>query len=488
MYSPARRAYAALFIAVAGAGRADAQLISPRTVPVFQDEQFQLYPSSRPGLGGVHIALDDTLGDVFVNPAKAVRLRGTTVAAAPYGHDISGERGGGRTLPIAVLFGAEEWGGAVLGAIQQTNRAGPVWNRSTSERTATNQYLTASVSRRVADGISIGASAFHADLSAVDGVDLLYAGSDRIDQSGNVNDFRVGALKEWQPGHAAELLFVRSSTRMRHDVRFTTWRWDTTLKQSKQLVRQDVNLDETDVTGVHAQYMLPVGTEGWKLGFLGTLNYFDHPKIPNYVLQNLPRDPGATKAYNVGLGAARDAGPLTLAADVVMEPITSNTFADMSTDVKRADGTLIRAGEKTVENHFTFRNSRAALGVGRRFVVDTATGSVVIVTFGLSMYAISYDLLQTNNITRTLRLQHENWVESGPTFGVRVHTRDVDVSYAFRTTCGSGNCDTNPGVVVFPPFASAPATGGIIAAPASPLFLQSGRETSHHLTISVPFR
>ncbi|HEX9484997.1 MAG TPA: hypothetical protein VF929_10470 [Gemmatimonadaceae bacterium] len=486
MYSPARRACIALFIAVAGVGRADAQLISPRTVPVFQDEQFQLYPSSRPGLGSVRIALDDTLGDVFVNPAKAIRLRGTMAVAAPYGHAISGDRGGGRTLPVTVLFGTEDWGGAVLGAIQQTDRAGPVWNRSTSERTATNQYLTASISRRFSDGTSLGASAFHADLSAVDGVDLLYAGSDRIDQSGNLNDFRMGALKEWQPGHAAELLVVRSSTRMRHDVHFTTWVWDSSARQSRQRTRQDINLDETDVTGLHAQYMLPVGTEGWRLGFLGILNYFDHPKIPNYVLQNLPRDPGSTRAYNVGLGASRNAGPLTVAADVVMEPITSNTFADMTTDVKRADGTVIPAGEKTVENHFTFHNSRAALGVGWRAVVDSAAGTSVALNFGLSMYAISYDLLQTNNITRTLRAQHENWVESGPTLGIRFHMRDVDVSYAFRATCGTGSCDIVQQDRVF--VTSAPAPSGIIAAPASPLFLQSGRETSHHLTVSVPFR
>ena len=28
-----------------------AQLVTPRTIPVMQDEQFELYPTSRPGLG-----------------------------------------------------------------------------------------------------------------------------------------------------------------------------------------------------------------------------------------------------------------------------------------------------------------------------------------------------------------------------------------------------------------------------------------------------
>src|SRR5260221_13679205 len=104
----------------------------------------------------------------------------------------------------------------------------------------------------------------------------------------------------------------------------------------------------------------------------------------------------------------------------------------MTANVKRADGTGIPAGEKTVENRFTFRNSRAALGVGWRAVVDSAPGTSVSLNFGLSMYAISYDLLQTNNITRTLRAQHENWVKSGPTLGIRFHMRDAAVSSALR--------------------------------------------------------
>ena len=79
---------------------AAAQLVTPRTVPVMQDEQFEIYPSSRPGLAGISIAIDDTLADPFTNPAKATRLKGFTLSTAPYSHSISGNRGGGRTLPI----------------------------------------------------------------------------------------------------------------------------------------------------------------------------------------------------------------------------------------------------------------------------------------------------------------------------------------------------------------------------------------------------
>ena len=103
------------------------------------------------------------------------------------------------------------------------------------------------------------------------------------------------------------------------------------------------------------------------------------------------------------------------------------------------------------------------------------------------MYAISYDLRQTSNITRTVRTQQEHWLEKGPTFGMRYRTHDIELAYAYRATCGSQGCDFPPNDVRFALDAT-PAAGGIIAAPSSPLFFQGGSETSHHLTISVPIR
>ena len=483
----ATRLAAVLALALA-ASPAPAQLVTPRTVPVFQDEQFEIYPSSRPGFAGVFIALDDTLNDPFVNPAKGTRLRGLTITTAPYSHGISGNRGGGRTLPIGFLAGSGAWSGTLLGAMQQLDRAGPTWNRPSSERTATNQYVTGSLSRRLDNGLSVGIGAFRADLAAVDGVDLLYAGSDRIDQSGSLTDLRLGAVKEWEPGHVLELVLVRNRTSMRHDVQFSTTVWNNVLRVSNTTRRQEVNLDQTNIWGAHTEYTRPVGTEGWRIGALATANLLDHPKIPNYVLQNLPRDPGTTRAFNLGLGAARMTGPFTFGVDVVLEPMTADTYADAATNVTRTDGSVIPAGQKTVENHFRFRNSKARIGIGRSWRADSASQSTVAVNVGLAMYAISYDLRQTNNIARTTRNQHENWVESGPTFGVRFRSRDIEASYAFRSSCANEGCDLPGGGDRVRFDAATPSTGGIIAAPSSPLFFNGGSETSHHFTISVPIR
>jgi hypothetical protein len=466
-----------------------AQLVTPRTVPVMQDEQFEIYPSSRPGLAGISIAIDDTLADPFTNPAKATRLTGFTLTTAPYSHSISGNRGGGRTLPIGFLVRSGSWAAAGVGAMQQIDRAGPTWNRPTSEQTATNQYFSGSIARSfAAHSISVGASATHANLAAVDGVDLLYAGSDRIDQSGSFNDVRLGATKEWEAGHVFELMVLRNTTDMRHDVHFNTGVFDPILRTWMSTSRTDVNLDQTNIWGVHSEYVQPVGIEGWHVGILGTANHLSHPKIPNYVLQNLPRDPGTTNAFNVGLGAARETGSFTLGADLIIEPMTSNTWADAASITTRPDGTTIAAGDKTVENHFQFHNTKARLGVGHTWGADTSEHGAFTVNFGLAMYAISYDLTQTNNILRTQRTQHENWVEAGPSLGMRYRSHDVELSYAFRANCGNEGCGMFASYDATFANQSVPLSSSIIAAPSGPLRLQEGGETSHHFMISVPIR
>ena len=53
---------------------APAQVISIRTVPVSQAHQFDLFPSYTLAMGGVSIALRDSLLDPFTNPATGYRF------------------------------------------------------------------------------------------------------------------------------------------------------------------------------------------------------------------------------------------------------------------------------------------------------------------------------------------------------------------------------------------------------------------------------
>jgi hypothetical protein len=466
-----------------------AQVVTPKTVPVLQSGQFDIFPSARTGMGGAVIAVDDTLLDPFVNPAKTTRVGVGHIFGAPFFHSISGARGGGRSLPVGGGGSWGRWSATGLFTLQQLDRAGPIWNLSTSDRSASNQYVAGSLARRVTQSTSLGLGVQLASLDAIDGVDLLYGGSDRIEQSGRLADFRVGLTKETGADRHLEVMLVHARTDMRHDVRFTTWRWDPVAQQTIREQRTDLNQDRTHIWGLHSEYSRPVGSEGWRLGWLGTVNRLSHPKIPNYVIQNIPRDPGTTHSFNAGLGIARFVGGTSFAADLIYEPMFADTWADAANDTAVVGGGTIAAGEKTVENTFRFNNVKLRFGAGGDFAIRRDSGTVFGYQFGLGLHAINYRLQQANHVQRTFRTQREDWIEWTPTLGLRLRSRDLDVMYNFSVTCGPGACGQDGGQVVFAaPDAVALAAGGIIAAPSGELFMESGALKVHKFTISLPIR
>jgi hypothetical protein len=466
-----------------------AQVVTPKTVPVLQSGQFDMFPSARAGMGGATIAVDDTLLDPFVNPAKATRIGVSYIFGAPFFHSVSGARGGGRSLPMGGGGSWGAWSATGLFALQQLDRAGPTWNLSTSERSAFNQYVAGSIARRLTPSTSVGLGVQLAALDAIDGVDLLYGGSDRIDQSGGLADFRFGLTKEVGTDRHLEVMLVHARTDMRHDVRFTTWRWDPLASRNVQEQRTDRNQDRTHIWGLHSEYSRPVGSEGWRLGWLGTVNRLSHPKIPNYVIQNIPRDPGTTHSFNAGVGISRSVAGTSFAADLIYEPMFADTWADAANDTAVVGGGTIEAGAKTVENNFRFSNIKLRFGAGRDIVIRRDSSTVFGYQLGLGLHAINYRLQQANHVQRTFRTQREDWIEWSPTLGLRLRSRELDVLYNFSLTCGPGACLEEGGQVVFvnnPGFDLAAA--GIIAAPSGELFMQSGALKVHKLTISVPIR
>lgn len=461
-----------------------AQLVTPKTVPVLQSGQFDMFPSARAGMGGAVIAVDDSLLDPFVNPAKATRIAAGHIFGAPFFHSISGARGGGRSLPLGGGGSFGDWAATGLITLQQLDRGGRTWNVSTSDRSVFNQYVVGSIARRVTPSTSVGLGVQFAKLDAIDGVDLLYAGSDRIDQSGSLADFRLGFTKETTADGRFEVMFLHSRTDMRHDVRFTTWRWDSVARRTIQERRTERNDDRTRISGLHSEYSRRVGSEGWRVGWLGTINRLSHPKIPNYVIQNIPRDPGTTFSFNVGVGVGRLVRGTSFAADLIYEPMFAETWADAATDTAVSGGGTIRAGERTVDNSFRFNNVKLRLGAGRDLPIR---GGHTTLGYqgGISLYAINYRLHQDNHVLRTFRAQREDWVEWTPTLGLRLRSRELDVLYNFSLTCGAGGCGDDDQVFVGRPDL---ATVGIIAAPSSRLFMRSGALKVHKLSIIVPIR
>lgn len=471
---------------------AGAQLVLPKTAPVAQGEQFNVFPSSRAAMGGVSIAVADTLLDPWGNPAKARRLRGTLLHGSPLFYDVSDQGGGGRTLPLGSTWGGARWTGGVIAALQQLERGREPWAPAErlSDRTATNHYLTGLAARDLGRGWAVGGSAFWGALSGVDGVELLYGGARRIDQRGHLADLRLGVVREWDEGRTLELVALHNRYDVTHDVVYQDWRWDPIARTPVQDDRTVHNQDRTLSWGLHAEFERPLAAPGWRIGWLGTANVHSHPKIPNYDFMSVPRDPGTTWAYNLGVGLARHAGPVTFGIDAIYEPMTSHTWADAERDTARVGGGTIRKGERTIENDFRFSNARLRLGVGREALLGEGQTRALGVQAGLNVHAINYHLAQRNHVRDTFRTQREDWIEWTPAWGVSVRFPDLEIQYAGRVTTGVGRPGIDMGPIMLAGDASLASSrgGGIIAAPSGALTLLGARVTTHQVRVALPVR
>ena len=87
-----------------------AQLIQIKTLPIADGDQWQLFPLANQGLGGVSIALRDSLLDPFDNPAKGARTERPNerhLLRVAHGRTpVSQNAGGGMTLPIGGIWSA----------------------------------------------------------------------------------------------------------------------------------------------------------------------------------------------------------------------------------------------------------------------------------------------------------------------------------------------------------------------------------------------
>ena len=461
-----------------------AQVIAPRTVPVQQAGQFDIFPSRLAGMANVSIALDDTLLDPFVNPAKAVRSSGLLAFIAPGVHTISRGGGEGQTIPGGLLVSHGNWAGGGLVAGQRLSHS-PRAIPSSGEETTSNRYLSVLLARRFGRGFSLGASGYRADLGGMDGLDLLYAGSSRVVATGSQIDVRGGLMKEWASNRTLELLFVYGRSDMSHDVAFPANSWDPTTRSFRTVPRDEHNDDRLRIWGVHSEMTIPLDREGARMGWLLTANRLTHPKIPNYPLANLPRDPGVTHAFNMGFGLGKALGGTSFGADLVYEPISSHTWADDAGDVVTDAGVIIPAGGKTFENWFRFQNRKIRVGFSREFHTDTDSMESGRIQLGFAAYMTSYRLRQQDHVQDTERQQSASWTEWGPTLGVGFRTRMFDVAYSLQMSCAPESCNIAQGddVTVAP---STPGTGAVIAPVGNGPGLGYGRTLVHRLTITLP--
>ncbi len=494
----ARALIALLSLLALSAGDSGAQLIPLRSVPVASGDQFLLFPSERLGMGGVSIALDDTLGDSFVNPAKGSRVQESLLFTSPTYYAVTDDNGSGRSLPMGVLLASDHWFGSLAVSLQQLRTGDrdewwavpqPVWlqppgwaaGQPLRDKSANNHYAFVSLGRTVGGGaLSVAGSVFWAGLDALDGVEHLYAGSVGLQQDGNIADFRVGMVGSWEGERSLEVLLLHNRIDMTHEVRYLDWFWGPDDPMPMQTFRVDKNEDRTRTWGVHAGYVQPLSSTDWKLGGLFTVNRKSHPKIPNYEIQNIPRDPGDTWAYNFGLGLGRTYESASVGIDLVLEPIWSETWQEAEGWTPAFGGKIIPPGGKTIENEFSFLNFVTRIGVEK----DAGPAGFQL---GVAAHSIDYELRQFDNVAGTRRDQEEGWVEWTFTWGANADLREFGLRYLGRVTTGTGR----PGVSWAPPAwadAGDMATGDFILAPSGPLTLQDASVHTHQISVVIPLR
>ncbi len=482
-----KRAITLLFMGISLPAAASAQLISIKSVPVATGDQFLLFPSQNLGMGSVSIALDDPMLDPFINPAKGARMKGAFIFSSPTFYGISDDMGAARSLPLSILVGSDQRFGGLFLAAQQMESAEPdgfrtfqLGPKSPGGRFSNNTYALGLFGRNLnGSNTAIGGSVFWADLDAVDGVDLLYPGSQDIEQFGSILDLRMGLISELSDDRSLEAMLLYNRFDMTHDVTYNDWRWIEDLGNSIIDTRMERNLDRSRTWGVHLGYVVPIGSDGWRLGGIMTGNWVSHPKIPNYELMNIPRDPGNSWAYNIGLGFSRSEKLSVVGIDFIYEPILSNTWADAAERIETPIGRIILPGGKTVENDFQFSNYLLRLGFtsqeNERFGIQ----------FGLQVRSIGYKLVQNNYVQEFRRKQRERWQEWTASFGLILNLQELQVKYQGRWTTGTGQ----PGVSGNATLESAGDSRGfqsIIVAPSGSLTLLDAHVITHRITVSIP--
>jgi hypothetical protein len=439
-------------------------------------------------MGGVSLAVDDSLADPWSNPAKGIFISEPALLSAPTFYGISEQRGAGRTFPVAGFFRGEAWfAGAAIALQQIENEDGdrfwiePLWGGDSnrlSDASARNLYVQGFLGWRVGSGPwSMGVGLSAASLRAVDGVDLLYANAEGIEQSGSTSDVRLGLFREGDRERLS-FLFLHDRISMTHDVTYVDVRWDTMTWEPRIERRVEENLDETRTWGAHFGYDRALEAPGWRLGTSATVNRKSHPKIPDYEIQNIPRDPGATWAYEVGIGVSRSRGPTRFGLDVLLQPIWSDTWQEADTAVTVGGGLAIGPGERTIENEFFFTNVVLRAGIAHdleRFGLQA----------GLEVRSFDYQLEQQNHVESSFREQDEAWMEWTPSLGATVRFSDVEIRYAGRLTTGTGR----PGVALTPQAAAFRAEmADFIVAPQAPLTLQEASVVTHQVAVRIPIR
>ena len=460
----------------------EAQLIPVKTAPVAEADQFGFLPLVNLAMGGVSIALADTLYDPFNNPATAARLRRGEVFGSPRLYSLSRNAGDGRTMPVSAFLKFGSTFGGIGGALQEVNPAKPeptpifavadvaaLGNVSllTPHGSAhTNQHVLGMLGHSFAAArLSLASNIVWSKLRAVDGTEGLYPGNQGVDLHGDVVNLRFGMLKEWDGARSLEAVLVHNRYGMTHDVTFQDNFWDPTTRQNKFSTRLDHNAERTHTSGIHVAYTQPFADSGWRVGALLTANRTTQPTAPVLGMMTIGRTPGQSSAYDVGVGVARSHAASAFGIDAIYEPIWSHQLqADQGAD-----------------ESYRFSNVILRTGVSQEFPLAVAD-SWLRLQAGIQLRSIQYHLDQSDGGEPPQRFR-ESWMEWTHSAGATFRTNDLELRYVWRLQSGTGR----PGMqnnfgggfcIDFCTLPGLPPRGEVILVPV--------RITTQQFSISVP--
>jgi hypothetical protein len=473
-------------------GSASAQLIPVKTMPLAEGDQFGFLPTANLGMGGVTLAIPDTLLDPFSNPAKGARVRRGYFYMSPSFYAFSQKAGSGRTLPIGALLRSGSTFGSLAIAVQEISPPTPsddfvitpggpridasAGAGSTFGVTGTanpvshsNRYASAMLGRVLPKyGLSVAASAFWSGLRGVDGVDALYVNSQSVEQSGEALDFRFGVLREWGRNRTFEAVLVHNRYSATHDVKYLDLVWDPGTRQIQQQARVEHNADRVRTSGLHLVYVQPLADSGWRIGGVLTANRTFQPAAAPFDIISAPHDPGRSAAFNVGMGVSKAQGPMTIGVDAIYEPIWHHTRTEFT------------------ENRFRFSNSILRAGVSRDFELASVTNSSLRLQLGMQLRSVHYWRDQYGDLDPPRLDQQDSWKEWANTMGASLRLPELEIHYRFRSTTGTGR----PGAAVNNGggFFVVDGSPGIFGSPANPSTLTGVRMTTQQFSVSVPIR
>jgi hypothetical protein len=313
-------------------------------------------------------------------------------------------------------------------------------------------------------------------------VEHLYAASSGISQNGSIVDLRLGMSKIFTGDRRLQAVALFNSFNMTHNVMYVDFLPIDSLQQIwEPRSRVESNLDQTRTYGANVGYHQPVGEHGWRVGGNLTYNHKAHPKIPNYEIMNIPRDPGYSNALDIGIGVSKQMENTRFGMDLSYQPAGSETWANAEEPTPTAQGDTIPSGGKTIENSFDFSNAFVNMGV-------THHVGVAAFQLGLQMKSYSFNLDQWDNVAKSFRSQKEEWTEWVPSWGIQLRFSDFELRYLGRLTTGTGR----PGVAwtgaAEDRLTVQAASNDVLLAPSGPLTLQEATVLTNQFTVSIPIR